>query len=85
MRSAAKELFSTVTHSGSAVGRRVVPLKAQLLALLGRLKGEGRRMAAYGASAKGSTLMNAFGIDGARSTSWSPDAVLESHSTTCFY
>jgi C-methyltransferase C-terminal domain len=33
------------------------------LALLQRLKGEGRRIAAYGASAKGSTLMNAFGID----------------------
>ncbi len=43
---------------------RVARLKAQLLALLARLKGEGRRIAAYGASAKGSTLMNAFGIDG---------------------
>jgi hypothetical protein len=32
--------------------------------LLRQLKGEGRRIAAYGASAKGSTLMNAFGIDG---------------------
>ncbi len=27
-----------------------------------RLKGEGRRLAAYGASAKGSTLLNVFGI-----------------------
>jgi SAM-dependent methyltransferase len=43
---------------------RVGLLKEQLLALLHRLKGEGRRVAAYGASAKGSTLMNAFGIDG---------------------
>jgi len=44
-------------------GDRVARLKQQLLALLQRLKGEGRRIAAYGASAKGSTLMNAFGID----------------------
>jgi SAM-dependent methyltransferase len=44
-------------------GERVAGLKSQLLALLTRLKGEGRRVAAYGASAKGSTLMNAFGID----------------------
>jgi SAM-dependent methyltransferase len=43
---------------------RVAGLKEQLLALLRRLKGEGKRIAAYGASAKGSTLMNAFGIDG---------------------
>jgi hypothetical protein len=42
----------------------VARLKERLLALLVRLKGEGRRIAAYGASAKGSTLMNAFGIDG---------------------
>jgi SAM-dependent methyltransferase len=42
---------------------RVERLKAQLLALLQRLRGEGLRIAAYGASAKGSTLMNAFGID----------------------
>ncbi len=44
-------------------GERVEGLKAQLMALLQRLRGEGRRIAAYGASAKGSTLMNAFGID----------------------
>jgi SAM-dependent methyltransferase len=43
---------------------RVAHLKQQLLALLRQLQGEGRRIAAYGASAKGSTLMNAFGIDG---------------------
>jgi hypothetical protein len=45
-------------------GARVTGLKAQLLSLLQRLKAEGRRIAAYGASAKGSTLMNVFGIDG---------------------
>jgi len=43
---------------------RVARLKRELLELLQRLKQEGRRIAAYGASAKGSTLMNAFGIDG---------------------
>jgi hypothetical protein len=43
---------------------RVARLKEQLLALLQRIKGEGCRIAAYGASAKGSTLMNTFGIDG---------------------
>ena len=37
-------------------------LRGELLALIGRLKGEGRRIAAYGASAKGSTLLNCFGI-----------------------
>jgi SAM-dependent methyltransferase len=44
-------------------GRRVGRLKEQLLALLRRLKDQGHHIAAYGASAKGSTLMNAFGID----------------------
>ncbi len=42
--------------------RRVLELKDQLRALLGRLKGEGKRVAAYGAAAKGSTLLNTFGI-----------------------
>jgi SAM-dependent methyltransferase len=45
-------------------GRQIAALKEELLALLWRLKGKGRSIAAYGASAKGSTLMNAFGIDG---------------------
>ena len=43
--------------------RRVESLRKDLLALLERLKGEGKRVAAYGASAKGSTLLNYFGID----------------------
>jgi SAM-dependent methyltransferase len=42
--------------------RRVLELKEQLRALLGRLKAEGKRIAAYGAAAKGSTLLNVFGI-----------------------
>jgi SAM-dependent methyltransferase len=44
-------------------GTRVALLERRLLDLLRRLRAEGRRIAAYGASAKGSTLMNAFGID----------------------
>jgi SAM-dependent methyltransferase len=42
--------------------RRVGELKTDLLALLARLKKEGKRIAAYGAAAKGSTLLNVFGI-----------------------
>jgi len=42
--------------------RRVLELKAQLLRLLGELKAQGKRIAAYGAAAKGSTLLNVFGI-----------------------
>jgi len=44
-------------------GDRVGRLKQQLMALLHQLRAKGHRIAAYGASAKGSTLMNAFGID----------------------
>lgn len=43
-------------------GERVLRLKAGLAALLQRLKADGRRIAVYGASAKGSTLLNYFGI-----------------------
>jgi SAM-dependent methyltransferase len=42
--------------------RRVLKLKEDLRALLARLKTEGRSIAAYGAAAKGSTLLNTFGI-----------------------
>ena len=41
---------------------RVDRLKRNLKALLADLKAAGRRVAAYGASAKGSTLLNTFGI-----------------------
>src|SRR5207245_10578676 len=37
-------------------------LKRELVDLLQRLKSEGKSMAAYGASAKGSTLLNFFGL-----------------------
>jgi len=38
-------------------------LKSELTALLTQLKQQHRRIAAYGASAKGSTLLNYFGLD----------------------
>jgi SAM-dependent methyltransferase len=41
---------------------RVQALGESLRALLRRLKGEGHSIAGYGASAKGSTLLNCFGI-----------------------
>jgi hypothetical protein len=43
-------------------GQRVERLRHELMALLRRLKSEGRRIAVYGASAKGSTLLNYFKI-----------------------
>jgi len=41
---------------------RVESLKVSLCNLLGELKRKGNRLAAYGAAAKGSTLLNYFGI-----------------------
>lgn len=41
---------------------RVERLRDDLLALLNELKSEGKRIAAYGASAKGSTLLNYCGV-----------------------
>ena len=43
-------------------GARVGRVREQLLRLLGDLKRDGKRIAAYGASAKGSTLLNYFRI-----------------------
>ena len=43
-------------------GARVENLKVRLRSLLRDLKAEGKRIAAYGASAKGATLLNYFGI-----------------------
>ena len=42
--------------------QRVEHLKAELLVLLGALKADGRSIAAYGAAAKGATLINYVGI-----------------------
>ena len=41
---------------------QVHTVKQELVELLARLKKEGKRVAAYGASAKGSTLLNFFGV-----------------------
>jgi SAM-dependent methyltransferase len=43
-------------------GQRVEQLKRDLLMLLQEVKSTGKRIAVYGASAKGSTLLNYFGI-----------------------
>lgn len=43
-------------------GEKVERLRRELLALLGKLTSEDKRIAVYGASAKGSTLLNYFGI-----------------------
>lgn len=41
---------------------KIERLREELLELLGELKAQGKRIAVYGASAKGSTLLNYFGI-----------------------
>ena len=43
-------------------GNQVRTIKDDLVALLAKLKQDGKRIAAYGASAKGSTLLNYYGI-----------------------
>jgi len=48
--------------SYQALGAKVKRLRQDLLARLRALKAQGKRIAAYGASAKGSTLLNYFGI-----------------------
>jgi hypothetical protein len=45
------------------LGERVAVIADELRALLGRLRAEGRTIVAYGATAKGSTLVNLVGID----------------------
>ncbi len=45
-----------------AFGSRVSMLREQLMSLLGELRRDGARIAAYGAAAKGATLLNACGI-----------------------
>jgi SAM-dependent methyltransferase len=45
-----------------AFARRVAALRETLRGLLGGLKGEGKRIAAYGAAAKGTTLLHYLGI-----------------------
>jgi SAM-dependent methyltransferase len=50
-------------NSYHSFNKRVYELRDNLVAMLTKLKAEGKRVAVYGASAKGSTLLNAFGID----------------------
>lgn len=45
-----------------AFAARVYELRTSLLALLNRLRSEGKRIVAYGSSAKGNTLLNFMGI-----------------------
>jgi SAM-dependent methyltransferase len=46
----------------TSFGDKVERLKQELLSLLRELKSKGNRIAVYGASAKGSTLLNYFGL-----------------------
>lgn len=46
----------------AAFGDRVARLKAELIALLQALRRNGKSIAAYGAAAKGTVLLNCFGI-----------------------
>ncbi len=46
----------------SGFGAKVEFLRSELVSLLRRLKGDANRIAVYGASAKGSTLLNYFGV-----------------------
>lgn len=51
---------SLATYRG--IERRIKKLRGELIVLLERLKKEGKRIAAYGAPAKGNILLNYFGI-----------------------
>lgn len=55
-----KGLFEAATYD--AFFDRVQQIKIDLLAILKKLKGEGKRIVGYGASARGNTLLNYFGI-----------------------
>ena len=57
---AAAGLTSATRYAGFS--RDVEKLRGELLTLLRKLRGEGRRLAAYGAPAKGTVLLNACGI-----------------------
>lgn len=53
-------LCELATYEGFAA--RVYDLRSRLLALLKGLRGDGKRVVAYGSSAKGNTLLNFMGI-----------------------
>lgn len=53
-------LFTAETYT--AMAARVHRIRDELMALLRKLKAEGKRIAGYGAPAKGNTLLNFYGI-----------------------
>lgn len=53
-------LFERQTYTDHAA--RVQKIRADLMALLDKLQAEGKRIAGYGAPAKGNTLLNYYGI-----------------------
>ena len=55
--------MSTVDYY-KGFGQRVTELREELRAVVNGLVAEGKRVAAYGAAAKGATLLNFTGIDG---------------------
>ena len=46
-------------------GQQVVDLKISLMGMINNLVKEGKTVAAYGAAAKGATMLNVMGIDNA--------------------
>jgi hypothetical protein len=65
-----KQMLSEEVHYGitsedlySNFGKKVEKLKTELTQLLKELKSRGKTIAAYGAAAKGNTLLNYIGID----------------------
>lgn len=69
IETSATDLLAEETRKGvnslayyEGFGNQVRAIRDELLALLAKLKQEGKRIAAYGASAKGSTLLNYYGI-----------------------
>ncbi len=69
IQTAATELFQQEQDWGVATidfyqtfGAKVENLRQELVSLLHQLKSEGKKLAVYGASAKGSTLLNYFGL-----------------------
>ncbi|MBP9903188.1 MAG: methyltransferase domain-containing protein [Verrucomicrobia bacterium] len=63
------ELLAEETRKGvnalgyyAGFGHQVRTIRDELVALLAKLKQDGKRIAAYGASAKGSTLLNYYGV-----------------------
>jgi SAM-dependent methyltransferase len=65
-------------HAFRGLAQRVATLCGQLRALLGGLRADGARIAAYGAAAKGTILLNHFGL-GPRDLLWVADRNTRKH------